>query len=286
VVSARGRIAIQLMRWPWAYAWSRRAFFLAHYLLRRPHEADFAAFAAFPSEGLFLDVGANSGMSAMSFRIYNSVMPILSIEANPYHEPDLRFLKRWLRAYDYRIVAAGESSGTLKLHVPFFHGVPLTGMASAVELRDEDVQWWVDEHLGSNARVTFQYSDITVPVTRLDELQLRPTIVKIDVEGYELPVLRGLEQTISSCRPLLLLETPADVDAVAGYLAQWGYRSKRFDAKKRALVPYAPPGVNMFFAPDGGAWEELLTGRSDDRPTARKRIGARLGLTRTGRAAA
>jgi FkbM family methyltransferase len=249
------------MRSPKAYAWSRRAFFLGRYLLRRPHEADFAAFAAFPSDGLFLDVGANSGMSAMSFRIYNRSMPILSIEANPHHEPDLRFLKRWLRAYDYRIVAAGESAGTLKLHVPFFHGVPLTGMASAVDLTDEDVKWWVDEHLGSGGQASFDYSDVTVPVIRLDELQLRPTIVKIDVEGFELSVLHGLEETIASCRPLLLLETPTDIDAVAGYLAKWGYTPKRFDARKRALVPYQPPGVNMFFAPDGGAWEELLAVR-------------------------
>jgi hypothetical protein len=32
------------------------------------------------------------------------------------------------------------------------------------------------------------------------------SFVKIDVEGYELPVLEGAEKTIRRCRPLILVE--------------------------------------------------------------------------------
>src|SRR3954468_23806524 len=73
---------------------ARRAAELTRYALRRPHEADFAAFALFPERtGLFLDVGANTGASALSFRIYNRRSPILSIEPNPMLAPGLRRLK-------------------------------------------------------------------------------------------------------------------------------------------------------------------------------------------------
>jgi len=52
-----------------------------------PHEPDFAFFERFSDEsGLFLDVGANAGMSAVSFRIFNKCAPILSLEPNPIHE--------------------------------------------------------------------------------------------------------------------------------------------------------------------------------------------------------
>lgn len=95
MATLRNRAKIQLMRWPPAYKWARRIFMLTHFAARQPHEPDFSVFATSPSTGLFLDVGANSGMSALSFRIYNRRMPILSVEANPYLEPDLRFLKRW-----------------------------------------------------------------------------------------------------------------------------------------------------------------------------------------------
>lgn len=49
-----------------------------------------------------------------------------------------------------------------------------------------------------------------VPTITLDGLLgsvLPPTLVKIDVEGAEVEVLRGAERLLSSVRPVLYLET-------------------------------------------------------------------------------
>jgi hypothetical protein len=81
---------IALTRSPRVYGSLRRPYGVARFVLRKPHDPDFAVFGLFPERvGPFLDVGANAGMSAMSFRIYNR-SPIISIEPNPYHEADLR----------------------------------------------------------------------------------------------------------------------------------------------------------------------------------------------------
>jgi FkbM family methyltransferase len=52
-------------------------------------------------------------------------------------------------------------------------------------------------------------SEVPVEVTTLDaevdELGLRPAIIKIDVEGAELDVLRGAELTLRNCRPRLFI---------------------------------------------------------------------------------
>lgn len=48
------------------------------------------------------------------------------------------------------------------------------------------------------------------------------TLMKIDVEGMELPVIRGALRTIERCRPLILVET-SDISAVASLLAPLGY---------------------------------------------------------------
>src|SRR4051794_26780286 len=107
----------------------RRAWQISRYMLRRPvtHGEDFAAFARFPERaGLFLDVGASSGTSAMSFRVFNRSSPILSIEPNAMLERELRFLKRIMPRFDYRIAAAGDRDGTIELFVPIYRGVPLT----------------------------------------------------------------------------------------------------------------------------------------------------------------
>ncbi len=224
---------------------------MMRFLARRPHERDFAAFATSPPVGLFLDVGANSGMSALSFRIANRRMPILSVEANPYHERDLHLLTKVLRDFDYRIVAAGDRAGDLRLNIPLYRGVALTGYASvldeALEQRRTDLAWWAQEYLGPGKAPEFEFSAMEVPAIPLDDLDLEPTIIKIDVEGFELNVLRGLERTIARSRPALLVETPSDVEAASAYLAPWGYRPYRFDPRARELVPLRGHSQNIFY---------------------------------------
>src|SRR3712207_2603537 len=92
----------QLLQHRRPYILGRRAVLVGRYWLRQPHERDFEAFALFPDrEGLFLDVGANSGISAVSFRAFNRHSPIVSVEPNPLNEPDLRIVSRLLNDFKY-----------------------------------------------------------------------------------------------------------------------------------------------------------------------------------------
>ncbi len=84
VRNPKSAVKLLLARNRRAYRTAAKAVNLARYVARRPHERDFAALASFADRpGIFLDVGANQGQSAMSFRIFDKAMPILSIEANP-----------------------------------------------------------------------------------------------------------------------------------------------------------------------------------------------------------
>ncbi len=46
----------------------------------------------------------------------------------------------------------------------------------------------------------------TVKVIPIDELNLDVTFVKIDVEGTELSVLKGMISTIRRCKPVIMIE--------------------------------------------------------------------------------
>lgn len=73
--------------------------------------------------------------------------------------------------------------------------------------------------------LTYQQGE-PVPVVPLDSLDLpRCDFFKIDVEGMELEVLRGAEQTIQRCRPLLYVENdrPEQSAELIRYLQELGY---------------------------------------------------------------
>ncbi|HNB59890.1 MAG TPA: FkbM family methyltransferase, partial [Phycisphaerales bacterium] len=66
-----------------------------------------------------------------------------------------------------------------------------------------------------------------VPVTTIDRLELpRCHLLKIDVEGMELEVLRGATQTLARLRPLLYLENdrPENSPPLIEFLLNAGYR--------------------------------------------------------------
>jgi len=230
-------------RSPRLYVAARRGRALALYALRRPHEPDFAAFALFPErDGLFLDVGANLGSSALSFRLFNKRSPILSIEPNPFHERDLKFVKRLLRNFDYQLFAAGEARGEATLHVPVYKGLALTGEASLLEPHGRP--WWAQQQ-GVDVVET---RELRVPVRPLDDLGLSPDFVKIDVEGAEEAVLRGLTQTIERAHPVLLLERSDRADAIDTMLRAAGYAAHLYDGKR--LRPFGGERVtNVFYLP-------------------------------------
>lgn len=81
----------------------------------------------------------------------------------------------------------------------------------------------------------------TVGVVRLDEYFAATShplrLLKIDVEGHELPLLRGAEQLLEQQRPTLLMEcenrhlTEGNVFDVFAFLTQRGYRGQFFSGK-------------------------------------------------------
>jgi FkbM family methyltransferase len=236
---------VALTRSPRLYSLARRPYATGRYVLRRPHESDFAAFALFEGDGQFLDVGANAGMSAFSFRIFKRRSPIVSIEPNPFHERDLRWAGRIVRRFEYRLWAAGSEDSTTTLHVPVFRGVPLTTEASLIpeevsgspSLRDR----LGDRIDGPDFRIVAR----EVPVRRLDALGLDPAFVKLDVQGSEFDALLGLRETIARSRPVVMIEA-CGRDSYE-LLAEHGYDAYAYDRERHALVRPRGDEVNTFF---------------------------------------
>jgi FkbM family methyltransferase len=79
---------------------------------------------------------------------------------------------------------------------------------------------------------------------------LAPALVKVDVEGGELDVLRGARQTILRHLPALIVEAN-DPPGLADELDQLGYTTWAYDPDRRRLVPATPEqGANVLALAD------------------------------------
>ncbi|MDA8766950.1 FkbM family methyltransferase [Planktomarina temperata] len=69
------------------------------------------------------------------------------------------------------------------------------------------------------------------------------TGVKIDGEGMQMPVLRGMSKTIRRCAPVLWLELrPAkgEIEQPSEWLAKRGYRRQQISFRDFLFIPETP----------------------------------------------
>jgi len=79
--------------------------------------------------------------------------------------------------------------------------------------------------------------------------------MKIDVQGYELPVLLGGEETIAREQPIILIESVTNEQM--DFLNQFGYRLYRFDRSENKFITNETGKINSFLMTN--AKYELLT---------------------------
>ena len=247
------RLYARLLRHPRAHTAVRRGALIARHVARHPHEPDFAAFALFGKrDGIFLDVGANTGISALSFRAFDRQTPILSVEPNPFNERDLQLAGRLARRFRYVLKAAGDQHGELTLYTPIVAGVPLTPEASLSleHLLAREPELLAELGLSPGAR-PLEVAETTVPVVPLDELAIQPAFVKIDVQGWEPAVVRGLAATLDRHRPVIMVETGHHLASVDALLAPMDYQPYVYDPAHHRLVDRGTrAALNIFYIPE------------------------------------
>jgi hypothetical protein len=88
-----------------------------------------------------------------------------------------------------------------------------------------------------------------VPVITLDGLQLTDLrLLKVDVEGWELEVLKGGTESIRECRPVILIEVWEEHTrrvAVGNLMCQLGYEVRYEFAEFPELALCLPRGASQ-----------------------------------------
>ncbi len=161
---------------------------------------------------LAVDVGAHLG--DYTFFMRRNASGCVAFECNPVLTAHLRRL--FGRSVDIRPDAVSDQAGTAELRIPLDEA---TGLGRATIEASNPL---AAEFTG--------FKLVTVQTVRLDEAVRQPVgLIKIDVEGHELAVLRGAMRILERDRPNLIVEleerhAPGCVAEAFALLGPLGYR--------------------------------------------------------------
>jgi FkbM family methyltransferase len=156
-----------------------------------------------------LDIGANIGYNSLMFSDYG---PVYAFEPLFHKVVKLNVENNKLKHNMYVIpIALSDENKTIDMYFP--NAVEATGLRN---------------YGGSSTQKTDgmdESTKTTVSCHRLDDIYKgTPSLIKIDVEGHELEVLKGAENTIKKYMPTLLIEIfDFDNNEVPKYLKSLGY---------------------------------------------------------------
>jgi FkbM family methyltransferase len=140
--------------------------------------------------GDFVDVGAHIGLYTLT-AARAGAESVLAFEPNPSARAQLEQNVRLNEAANVTIRdrAVAAEPGRATLHVPSTPDPSFSSLSGGRFAEGVPVE-----------------VDVTTVDREVEELELRPTVVKIDVEGGELDVVAGMERTLRAHRPVLLVE--------------------------------------------------------------------------------
>lgn len=210
-------------------------------------EGDFNAIDLFPKEenALFLDIGGNQGAIVDVLLRKNKNCKVYSFEPNPevYRLTHLRFKNNpRVTVYNFGL---GEKEGSFKLHIPEYRGYKFDGLGSLSSNFDDS---WLSEGIFFYDKKFLSTHVVDCNIKRLDDLDLNPFFIKIDVEGFELEVLLGSERTIERSRPIMLVESVENDGKIMKFVSKFGYKMYRYSKGNFILGERGTP--NSFLMTD------------------------------------
>lgn len=181
----------------------------AAYYRRAWEASETKLFAALVQDAeLVLDLGANTGVYSLLATSLSSTARVIAVEPSPANADRLRANVRLNGETRITVVeaAVGASEGTLEIAVPADGSI--CDVASAVDGF-------------SRAFYGIAYTTISVAQTTVDRLVAdhaitRVDLIKLDVEYFELSVLKGATETLNTLSPIVMAEV-FDYDVLTGH---------------------------------------------------------------------
>ena len=204
-----------------------------------PHEKDYLGMKKIcknSPDKVIIDVGANLGISTMGFRQMGFKNKIYIFEPNPeiFNKYLIPIKKKYQNIF-LKNFALGHKNTTEDLFIPYYENEAIHYFGS-----------FDKQYIYNSIKMTFpsiiskvKLKKKKIKINKFDDLNLKikPHFIKIDVEGYDHYVLRGLLKTIKKHKPIFLIEyNQENFFKIKKYLKN--YKNYIYDIKLDKLIEF------------------------------------------------
>jgi FkbM family methyltransferase len=182
-------------------------------------------------DSVFFDIGANKGEYAY---YAEKIIPKKNIYL---FEPEKKLNKQLNAIFTgchISDIALSDSKGKHQFKIPVINGIADNCLSSLEVDKKED---------NETEAIVYEVKTTTLD-NFTEEKNIFPDLIKIDVEGHELSVLRGAENYIQNHHPTLIIEIEQrhhkhlNVDSVFNDFKKKGYLCYYYSKKLTQLIPY------------------------------------------------
>lgn len=170
-----------------------------------PHEYSYFGLKLFQFKDnvKIIDIGANIGVSSIYFLRLFKNSKIEAFEPNLKLNSKLKKIKDKFPNFKFYNTALGEKKQSLFFYKPIYKNLE-NHYLSSFDLTN--IKMKIVEDFGKKKLNKFNFIKKKIPIDKLDNFNLKPDFIKIDVEGFEDKVIKGALKTINVFRPVILVE--------------------------------------------------------------------------------
>jgi len=203
-----------------------------------PHEKDYYGLKKLINTNNkkdFLDVGGNIGLSAIGFRElgFNNRIVIFEPDKN-YCVKKLISLKKKIPNLKIIKFALSDKDENKVFYQAYCFGVKMHFLSSF----DKKYLKNIINQVYRFFRFFFSIKKQTLSLKKFDKLNLKvnPIFIKIDVEGYDHKVIKGMIKTIKKYKPILLIELNRENFNEINSILKFAYSPYRYIFKKNKFA--------------------------------------------------
>ena len=234
------------------YLYELGIFFARYTNFLLPHEEDIYGlnYLKLENEKNIIDVGASDGLYFKSLRYMGINNRYNAFEPLKKNKKYLIKIKKKSINFKFHITALGDKNTQLTLYTPFYKKHFLYNWSS-FSIKECKYNLLL-RNFNINLK-KLEFKKHKVKQRKLDFFKFKPTLIKIDVEGYENSVLLGAIKTIKKFKPIIYVENNLKqkksntINFFKQKLLKLGYNAYTFNFEQKTFLNYSKKNISGRF---------------------------------------